>query len=155
MRYTRISVSILAAILSVFVIGTTAQRSPQNSRSQQNRQVQTAPDQSNPGAPNGGYIWYGGCGPGMMGYGMMGQGMMGMMGWGNRSQQGNLNLSTSDVKGYLERWIATMSNPRLKAGPVTEKDSNTITADVVTVDKDALVQRFSVDRHTGFWQPVQ
>lgn len=150
MRYKMLTVSILAATLSAFVIGAAAQRSQQNS------QNQTTQDQSNPGTPNG-YGWYGGCGPGMMGYGMMGPGMMmgpgGMMGWGNRPQQGNLNLSTSDVKGYVERWVTMMGNPRLKAGPITEKDSNTITADIVTADKNALVQRFKIDRHTGFWQP--
>ena len=86
-------------------------------------------------------------GPGMM----MGPGM----GWGYGPQQGNLDLSTSVVKSYLERWIAIAGNPRLKAGPVTEKDSNTITADVVTTDKGALVQRFNVDRRSGFWQPAQ
>jgi len=83
-------------------------------------------------------------GPGMGGYGMMGPG-----------QQVNLNLSTNDVKTYLDRYVAIMGNPHLKAGPVTEKDSNTIAADIVTTDKDALVQRFEVDRRTGSWHPVQ
>ena len=104
-----------------------------------------------------------GMGPGMMGgygSGMMGPGMMGgygpgMMGWGYGQQQSNLNLSTNDVKGYLERWILMSRNPHVKAGPVAEKDSSTITAEIVTTDKDAVVQRFNVDRRTGFWQPVQ
>jgi hypothetical protein len=47
-----------------------------------------------------------------------------------------------------------MGNLRLKAGTVTEKDSNMIMAEVVTTDKGDLVQRFNVDRRTGFWQPV-
>ena len=115
---------------------------------------------------------YGMMGPGMMGpgmMGMMGPGMMGcpgggmmmggygpgMMGGGYGPQQANLNLSTNDVKSYLERWIAMMGNPHLKAGPVTEKDANTIMAEVVTTDKGDLVQRFNVDRRAGFWQPVQ
>jgi hypothetical protein len=144
MRYAK-AISVIAAIVLVFVIGVAAQ----------NSQTQGQP---NPGTPNG---WYG-CpmtsgygyrmGPGMMGYGMMGPGMMG---WANRPQQGTLNLSTSDVKASVERWIAMNGNPRLKVGAITEKDANTITADIVTAEKDVLVQRFSVDRHTGFWQAVQ
>ena len=106
-----------------------------------------------------------GMGPGMMGPGMMGPGMMGpgyghgmgpgMMGRGYDSQQANLNLTTSDVKAYLDRHLAMMGNPHIKAGPVTEKDANTIAAEIVTADKSALVQRFNVDRRTGFWQPAQ
>lgn len=94
-----------------------------------------------------------GMGPGMMGQGMMGQGMMGpgmMMG-----QQANLNLSANDVKTYFERWVAMSGNPRVKVGPVTEQNDNTITADIVTTDKDALVQRFAVDRNTGTYRVVQ
>lgn len=89
-------------------------------------------------------------GPGMMGPGMMGQGMMGMMG-----HQANLNLTTNDVKAYLERWIAISGNPRIKVGPVTERNDNTVSADIVTTDGDALVQRFSVDRRTGIYRVVQ
>jgi hypothetical protein len=106
---------------------------------------------------------YGMMGPGMMGcpgcgYGMMGPGMMGgygMMGPGYGPSQANLNLSTNDVKTYLDRYIAVMGNPHLKAGPVTEKDSNTITAEIVTAEKGDIVQRFAIDRKSGFWQPVQ
>ena len=107
-----------------------------------------------------------GMGPGMMGPGMMGNcgtmgpGMMnmmglGMMGWGNGQQQVEINLSAGDVKSYLDRYVTMMGNPHIKTGAVTEKDANTITASIVTTDKDALVQRFSIDRHTGVWQPVQ
>lgn len=93
----------------------------------------------------------GGYGPGMMqGYGE-GYGP-GMMGPGAYGRQGNLNLSTDDVKNYLERWIAVQGNPRLKIGDVKEKDADTIEADVVTKD-NSLVQRFIVNRHTGFYQP--
>ena len=109
-----------------------------------------------------GYGWYGQgmMGPGMMGPGMMGSGMMGhMMGPGMMMGQGyqptNLNLSVNDVKGYLERWIAMTGNSRIKVGSVTEKDSSTITADIVTTDKEALVQRFAVDRSAGIYRPVQ
>jgi len=115
----------------------------------------------------------GGYGPGMMGggygsgYGMMGggygpgygqgygPGMMGGYGSGYYGRQANLNLSTDQVKTYLERMIAVQGNPRLKVGDVKEKDADTITADIVTKDKDALVQRFAVDRHTGFYRPEE
>jgi len=89
-----------------------------------------------------------GMGPGMMGQGMMGPGMM-------MGQQANLNLSANDVKTYFERWVAMSGNPRVKVGPVTERNDNTITADIVTTDKDALVQRFAVDRNTGTYRVVQ
>jgi len=38
---------------------------------------------------------------------------------------------------------------------VTEQDANTINADIVTKDKDALVQRYTFNRQTGFYHPVQ
>ena len=95
-------------------------------------------------------------GPGMMmGPGAMGPGMMGpgMMGW-YAQPQANLNLSVDDVRGSVERWIAMMGNPRLKPGKVAAANADTITAEVVTVDKEALVQRYAVNRHTGYWQQV-
>ena len=104
---------------------------------------------------------------GMMGSGMpmMGSGMQGMMGmgcpWcgpgmmgsGYATPQVNVNLSVSDVTSYLERWVA--GNPNIKVANVVEKDANTITADILTKDKDALVQRYTFDRRTGFYHPVQ
>ena len=73
-----------------------------------------------------------------------GPGMMGDYGcWGN---PGNLNLSTDDVKNCLERMIR---NPNLKVGEVKEKDADTIVADIVTKDKDALVQSLDFNRHSG------
>ena len=92
--------------------------------------------------------WGGGYGPGMMqGYGR-GYGP----GYGPRGDvQGNqtLNLSTDDVKNRMERWLAWRGNSRLKVGEVKEKDADSITADVVTKD-NSLVERFIIDRHTGF-----
>jgi len=89
--------------------------------------------------------WGGGYGPGMMqGYGY-GPGY-------NRSDAQNnqtLNLTIDDVKSRMERWLAWRANPRLKLGEVKEKDADTITADIVTKD-NSVVQRFIVDRHTGF-----
>jgi hypothetical protein len=104
---------------------------------------------------------------GMMGQGMpmMGSGMQGMMGmgcpWcgpgmmgsGYAIPQVNVNLSVSDVTSYLERWA--VGNPNIKVGNVVEKDANTITADILTKDKDALVQRYTFDRRTGFYRPMQ
>ncbi|MEJ2433548.1 MAG: hypothetical protein P8Y53_10435 [Pseudolabrys sp.] len=86
----------------------------------------------------GGY----GMGPGMMGYGP---------GWGY-GNQGNLNLTTDQVKNYFEHMIR---NPNLKVGDVKEKDSDTITADIVTKQGDQLVQRIDVNRHNGYMQPEQ
>jgi hypothetical protein len=111
--------------------------------------------------------WGGGYGPGMMqGYGPgYGPGMM--QGYrygpgyhrsdvqGNRADvQGNqtLNLSIDDVKSRMERWLASRDNPRLKLGEVKEKDADSITAEIVTKD-NSVVERFTVDRHTGFTRP--
>jgi hypothetical protein len=103
-------------------------------------------------------------GPGMMrGYGMgpwmMGPKVAGGYGYGMppwmmapyRTSQA-ANLSVDDVKNYFERSLAWQGNPRVKLGTVSEKDADTITADIVTTDKDGLVQRFAVNRHTGFIQ---
>jgi hypothetical protein len=93
----------------------------------------------------------------MMGSGMMGMGCPwcgpGMMGSGYAIPQVNVNLSVSDVTSFLERWVA--GNPNIKVANVVEKDTNTITADIVTKDKDALVQRYTFDKRSGFYQPVQ
>ncbi|HEY5127161.1 MAG TPA: hypothetical protein VIJ35_07630 [Bradyrhizobium sp.] len=95
--------------------------------------------------------WGGGYGPGMMhGYGPgsgPGYGPMGDV-QGNQTNQ-TLNLTTDEVKSRMERWLVRRDNPRLKVGEVKEKDADTITADIVTKD-DSLVERFIVDRHTGF-----
>ena len=91
--------------------------------------------------------WGGGYGPGMMqGYGP-GYGPRGDV-QGNQTNQ-TLNLTTDEVKSRMERWLVRRDNPRLKVGEVKEKDADTITADIVTKD-NSLVQRFIVDRHTGF-----
>ena len=107
------------------------------------------------GGPGSGYGpgyhmrgWGGGYGPGMMqgyGYGP---------GYNRGEARGNqtLNLTTDDVKSRMERWLAWRDNPRLKLGEVKEKDADTITAEIVTKD-NSVVQRFIVDRHTGFTRP--
>lgn len=95
-----------------------------------------------------------------MGYGM--QGMMGqgcpwcgpgMMGSGYATPQPSVNLTVNDVKAYLDRWVA--GNPNIQVANVVEQDANTITADIVTKDKAGLVQRYTFDKRTGFYRPVQ
>jgi hypothetical protein len=115
----------------------------------------------------GGGQGYGqGYGPGMMGWGGGGYGpgwMMrgygggygpGMMyGYGpGQANQTDLNLTVDQVKQYLSQMIR---NPNLKVGEVKEKDADTIVAEVITKDKDALVQRLQFNRHNGFVQPEQ
>ncbi len=99
-----------------------------------------------------------GYGPGWMmrgyggGYGQgYGPGMM--YGYGpGQANQTDLNLTADQVKQYLGQMIR---NPNLKVGEVKEKDADTIVAEVVTKDKDALVQRLQFNRHNGFVQPEQ
>jgi hypothetical protein len=109
-----------------------------------------------------GYMMGPGYGRGMMGYGGYGPGWMmhgygygpGMMGYGPGYYGGqvDLKLTTDQVKNYLEQMIR---NPNLKVGDVKEKDADTIVAEIVTKDKDALVQRLDFNRHTGYVQPEQ
>jgi len=84
---------------------------------------------------------------------VMGTGMMGQSGAALQTTPEKLNLSANDVTSILGN--AMSGNPRVKVGSVTEKDENTITADIVTTDKEGLVQRFNIDRHTGVFTPVQ
>jgi hypothetical protein len=101
-------------------------------------------DGQGPGFGPGFHMRGWGGGPGMMqGYGP------GYDRSGNAQGNQPLNLTTDDVKSRVERWLAWRGNQRLKLGEVKEKDADTITADVVTKD-NSLVQRFIVDRHTGF-----
>ncbi len=109
-----------------------------------------------------GWMMGGGYGPGWMmqsGYapGGYGPGMMGGPGWGGpgwmhgwaRGYGRDLNVTAEQVKSYLEQ---RMLNPRLKVGEVTQAD-DTITATIVTKDRDVLVQKFSIDRKSGSWRP--
>jgi hypothetical protein len=92
-----------------------------------------------------------GMGSGMMGPGMGGQGMMGGQGPGMRVTPSQ-HLTTDDVSHFLGHFLERHGNPRLKVGDVQEVDEDTILAEIVTVD-DSLVQRFTVDRHTGQMVP--
>ena len=94
----------------------------------------------------------GGYGPGAMmrGYGGgYGPGMM--YGYGNQANT-NLNLTADQVKQYLQQMIR---NPNLTVGDVKEKDADTIVADIVTKQGNALVQRLNFNRHNGFIRPEQ
>jgi hypothetical protein len=91
--------------------------------------------------------------PGYSGYAVSGGGR-GALGWRWSAGQGNLNLSTDDVRNYFERSIAWQGNPRLKVGDVKEKDADTLVADIVTKD-NSLVERFSVNRHDGLFRPSE
>jgi hypothetical protein len=95
----------------------------------------------------GGPGFWGGYGPGMMrGYGPGGPGWN--AGWRD------LNLSTDNVKSNVERWLIWQGNRRLKVGDVSEKDIDTIVADIVTID-NSLVQRLVINRHNGYFRPSE
>ena len=105
--------------------------------------------------------WHGGgYGPGMMGWGGYGPGWMmhgggygpGMMYGYASGNQGDLNLTADQVKAYLQQMIR---NPNLTVGDVKEKDADIIVAEIVTKEKEALVQRLDFNRHNGFVQPEQ
>lgn len=91
---------------------------------------------------------WGGYGPGIMRRYGPGPGPGWITGWRD------LNLSTDNVKAYMERWLAWQGNPRLKVGYVNEKDADTIVVNIVTKD-NSLVQRFVVNRHNGYFQPSE
>jgi hypothetical protein len=94
-----------------------------------------------------------GPGPSMMGGWGGGYGPGWMHGWGRGyglAASRDLALTADDVKGYMEQ---TIRNPRLKVGEVKQTGEDSITADIVTKDKDGLVQRFVINRHTGLWRP--
>jgi hypothetical protein len=96
--------------------------------------------------------WMHGGGPGWM---MQGRGGDYPPCWGYSAGSADtsaVNLTVDQVKSQLDRWIERQGNPRLKAGDVKERDADTIQADVVTQD-NSLVQRFEINRHTGFWRP--
>jgi hypothetical protein len=98
-------------------------------------------------------------GPGMMGN-MMSPGMWGNMmgpgmgyGYGVPAPQQAEPLSVDDVRNVLDQRLQWMGNPNLKVGNVAEKDKDTIIAEIVTKD-DSLVERYEIDRKTGFWRPA-
>ena len=154
MRKNRFATGVVAFTLAVAGTGINAQVLAQTTDTQ-------------PQSPKG-PVTRQGMGHGMMGQGM-GPGMMMnpehmtemmnmmqtmmpgmMMGTGSccRVQPANMNLSVNDVKIYFANWLTKQGNPHLKLGNVTEKNAETITAEIVTQD-GSLAQRFEVDRHSG------
>jgi hypothetical protein len=75
-------------------------------------------------------------------------------GWGPH-QPTNLNLTVAQVKSKMEQWVQASGNPHVKLGAVTQKDADTITADIVTADTGSLVEEYDINRHTGEMQPAQ
>ena len=59
------------------------------------------------------------------------------------------NIDGAAAKSYLERWLDRRGNERLKVGTVTEKDKNTIVAEIVTKKEGAVVEKLEIDRRTG------
>lgn len=116
------------------------------------------PGMMGPGMMGPGMMWGYGRNPGYgrmygPGYGMMGPGMM----WDGQqrcSNNANRNLSTADVKRNLERWLAIRGNDRLKVGEIKEADNDSIKATIVTKKENAIVQKFSIDKRTGFTRPI-
>ena len=109
-----------------------------------------------PGMMGGGGGWsgpWGGYGPPYMMHGYLMRGYQPTP-WSSWTASRDLNLSVDAVKTQFERWVALQGNPRLKVGDVKEKDADTILADLVTKD-NSLVQRFAVNRHTGFVQDFE
>ena len=99
--------------------------------------------------PGVGYDPGGGYGRGMMGYGP-GMGGYSSM-WGGQVLA--KELTVDDVKAFFEQRMTWHGNPNVKLGGVTEKDKNTIVAEIVTED-GSLIRRIEVDRKTGRHTPV-
>ena len=90
-----------------------------------------------------------GMGSGMMGRGM-GQGTSpGILGPGARWR--DRDLSVEDVKGMAQHRLEHYGNDRLRVGKVEEKDDDVVIAEIETLD-GSLVERYEVDRHTGWMQ---
>lgn len=74
---------------------------------------------------------------------------MGGMGMGQQAAKLAKPLTIDDVKSLVTKRLAAHGNERLKVGKVTEKDGNTIVAEIVTVD-NSLVRTIEFDRNTGW-----
>ena len=68
---------------------------------------------------------------------------------GKHRMQRQLNLSAEQVKTLAEARLIMRGNERLKVGEVTQKDDNTYSVQIVTVD-GSLVREFDVDKDRGF-----
>jgi hypothetical protein len=65
-----------------------------------------------------------------------------------------LHLSVEDVRHFFEHRLEEHGNPRLTLGKVAEAGEDAITAEIVTSD-GSLVERLSVDRHSGAIRPLR
>jgi hypothetical protein len=83
----------------------------------------------------------------MGGHGFRHGGFLGAMALGGGHGR-DLNLSVDQVKKLADAALIMAGNPRLKVGAVKEKDADTVSVDIVTLD-NALVFHREVDRHTG------
>jgi|TARA_R110000782_G_scaffold132359_2_gene224339 hypothetical protein len=93
-------------------------------------------------------------GPGMIGGQMPMMGGPGMMGGWGRMQILRRDLKADEVKHMMEHRLVWTGNQDIKLGKVTEKDGDSIEVEIVNKD-DKVVQKFEVDRHTGWMQPAQ
>ena len=93
-------------------------------------------------------------GPGMIGGHMPMMGGPGMMGGWGRMQILRRDLKADEVKHMMEHRLVWTGNQDIKLGKVTEKDGDSIEVEIVNKD-DKVVQKFEVDRHTGWMQPAQ
>ncbi len=64
------------------------------------------------------------------------------------------HLSADDVRHFFDHWLERYGNPRLTLGEVTETDEDTISVEIVTPE-GSLVDRFAVDRHSGWANRAQ
>ena len=82
-----------------------------------------------------------------------GQGIMMGPGYGGPAAAPR-DVTLDDVRHVLDHQVAWHSLSRLRVGDVTEKDQDTILAEIVTVD-GSVVQRYEVNSHTGLLAPVE
>ncbi len=93
---------------------------------------------------------YGRAAPGFGSGGLMGPGLSMV----RPSLRGGTNLTREQVGAYFLDHLARRGDARLRLGPVRDKDSNTISVDIVTAH-GVLIFRYQVDRHTGIARRVQ
>jgi len=95
-----------------------------------------------------------GMGQGMMGPGYgRGPGMMGPgYGYGPRYQQPRKPLEEKDAKEIVETYVQSTRNPNLKVGNIEDKGS-VFEVEIQTKD-GSLVDRITVDKHTGWMRSI-
>lgn len=92
----------------------------------------------------------------------MGMAHQGTQGGGHRPMAGHammspgrdLALDADAVRARVKMDLDWRGNPRLKVGAVETRDDDTIVAEIVTRE-GALVDRFTVDRHTGWTERIE